>query len=56
MRPNGALRVFGQTAMFFCRLVLEVPTTYFGLRDVRDLSTTYIVSAIFLLLLHLACQ
>jgi hypothetical protein len=32
VRPNGALLVFGQTAMFFYlvhRLVLEVPATYF---------------------------
>jgi uncharacterized membrane protein len=58
VRPNGVLLVFGQTAMFFYlvhRLVLEVPATYFGLRGVGDLATTYVVSAIALVLLYPAC-
>ncbi|HSC05257.1 MAG TPA: heparan-alpha-glucosaminide N-acetyltransferase domain-containing protein [Steroidobacteraceae bacterium] len=58
VRPNGAFLLFGQTAMFFYlvhRLVLEVPATYFGLRGVGDLATTYIVSAILLVLLYPAC-
>ena len=59
VRPNGVFLVFGQTAMFFYlvhRLVLEVPATYFGLRGVGDLSTTYIVSVIMLVLLYPLCR
>jgi len=59
VRPNGVFLVFGQTAMFFYlahRLVLEVPATYFGLRGVGDLATTYIVSAVLLVLLYPACR
>ena len=59
VRPNAVLLVFGQTAMFFYlvhRLVLEVPATYFGLRGVGDLSTTYIVSVIMLVLLYPLCR
>jgi hypothetical protein len=45
--------------MFFYlvhRLVLEVPATYFGLRGVGDLSTTYIVGVVLLILLYPACR
>ena len=59
VRRNGVFLVFGQTAMFFYlvhRLVLEVPATYFGLRGVGDLATTYIVSAVLLVLLYPACR
>jgi hypothetical protein len=59
VRPNGVFLVFGQTAMFFYlvhRLVLEVPATYFGLRGVGDLSTTYIVGVVLLILLYPACR
>ena len=59
VRPNGVFLVFGQTAMFFYlvhRLVFEVPATYFGLRGVGDLSTTYIVSVITLVLLYPLCR
>jgi uncharacterized membrane protein len=59
VRPNGVFLVFGQTAMFFYlvhRLVLEVPATYFGLRGVGDLSTTYIVGVVLLVLLYPACR
>jgi len=45
--------------MFFYlvhRLVFEVPATYFGLRGVGDLSTTYIVSVITLVLLYPLCR
>jgi uncharacterized membrane protein len=59
VRPNGVFLVFGQTAMFFYivhRLVLEVPATYFGLRGVGNLATTYIVSAVLLVLLYPACR
>jgi uncharacterized membrane protein len=58
VRQNGVLLVFGQTAMFFYivhRLVLEVPATYFGLRGVGDLATTYLVSAGLLALLYPTC-
>jgi hypothetical protein len=58
VRPNGVLLVYGQTAMFFYlvhRLVLEVPATYFGLRGIGNLATTYGVSAVLLALLYTAC-
>jgi uncharacterized membrane protein len=58
VRQNGVFLVFGQTAMFFYlvhRLVLEVPATYFGLRGAGDLSTTYIVSVVMLVLLYPLC-
>lgn len=58
VRRNGPLLVFGQTAMFFYivhRLLLEVPATYFGLRGVGGLATTYIVSAILIAALYPAC-
>ena len=59
VRKNGPFLVFGQTAMFFYlvhRLVLEVPATYFGLRGAGDLSTTYIVAVVMLVLLYPACR
>jgi uncharacterized membrane protein len=59
VRKNGVFLVFGQTAMFFYlvhRLALEVPATYFGLRGVGDLSTTYIVAFVMLALLYPACR
>jgi uncharacterized membrane protein len=58
VRRNGILLVFGETAMFFYlvhRLVLEVPATWFGLRGVGGLTTTYVVAAILLVLLYPAC-
>src|SRR5882672_1740909 len=58
VRKNGPFLVFGQTAMFFYlahRLVMEIPATYFGLRGAGDLSTTYIVAAVLLVLLYPAC-
>jgi len=59
VRTNGPFFVFGQTAMFFYlvhRLVMEIPATYFGLRGAGDVSTTYIVAALFLLPLYVACR
>ena len=56
---RGPLLVFGQTAMFFYlahRLVLEVPATYFGLRDTGTLTTTYVVAAAMLVWLYPACR
>jgi uncharacterized membrane protein len=58
VRKNGVFLVFGQTAMFFYiahRLLFEVPATYFGLRGVGDLGTTYVVAFAMLLLLYPAC-
>jgi uncharacterized membrane protein len=58
VRKNGPFLVFGQTAMFFYlahRLALEIPATYFGLRGVGSLSTTYIVAGVLLVLLYPAC-
>jgi uncharacterized membrane protein len=57
-RPNGIVLVFGQTAMFFYlvhRLAFEIPATYFGLRGVGDLGTTYAVSAVAIAALYPAC-
>jgi uncharacterized membrane protein len=59
IRPNGVFLVFGQTSMFFYlvhRLALEVPATYFGLRGIGGLSTTYLTAALMLLLLYPACR
>ena len=59
VRENGVFYVFGQTAMFFYlvhRLVLEIPATYFGLRGVGDITTTYAVSVVLLVLLYPACR
>ena len=59
VRPNGVFLVFGQTAMFFYlahRLALEIPATYFGLRGVGGLATTYIVAVAMLVALYPACR
>jgi uncharacterized membrane protein len=59
VRENGVFLVFGQTAMFFYlvhRLALEIPATYFGLRGVGNLATTYVVAAVLLVLLYPACR
>ena len=58
VRRNGVLLVFGETAMFFYlvhRLVLEVPATWFGLRGIGDITTTYLVAAVLLVALYPAC-
>lgn len=58
VRQNGVFLVFGQTAMFFYlvhRLVFEIPATYFGLRGVGGLTTTYAVSAVLLVAIYPAC-
>lgn len=58
IRKNGVFLVFGQTAMFFYlvhRLAFEIPATYFGLRGAGNLTTTYIVAALMLVLLYPAC-
>jgi uncharacterized membrane protein len=59
VRNNGVFLVFGQTAMFFYlvhRLVFEMPATYFGLRGVGGLGTTYVVAAAMLVALYPACR
>jgi len=59
VRRNGVFLVFGQTAMFFYlvhRLVFEVPATYFGLRGVGDLRTTYLSAMALLLAIYPACR
>jgi uncharacterized membrane protein len=59
VRENGVFLVFGQTAMFFYlahRLAFEIPATYFGLRGVGNLTTTYVVAAVALVLLYPACR
>jgi hypothetical protein len=58
VRENGVFLVFGQTAMFYYlvhRLAFEVPATYFGLRGVGGLGTTYLVAAIMLVAIYPAC-
>lgn len=55
---NGVLLVFGETAMFYYlahRLAFEVPATYFGLRGAGDLTTTYLVALVAVVLLYPAC-
>ena len=57
-RPNGVLLVFGQTAMMFYlvhRLILEGTATHGGLRHFSDLTTTYIISIVLLVLLYPFC-
>jgi uncharacterized membrane protein len=57
-RPNGVLLVFGQTAMIFYlvhRLILEGTATHVGLRHFADLETTFIISAVMLVLLYPFC-
>ena len=59
VRPNGPFLVFGQTAMFFYmthRLAFEIPATYFGLRGVGGLTTTYVVAGLALVALYPACR
>jgi hypothetical protein len=59
VRAGGPLLVFGQTSMFFYlahRLAFEVPATYLGLRGAGGLGTTYLVSAVMLMVLYPACR
>jgi uncharacterized membrane protein len=58
VRENGPFLVFGQTAMFFYlvhRLAFEIPATYWGLRGVAGLGTTWAVAAVMLVLMYPAC-
>jgi uncharacterized membrane protein len=58
VRNNGVFLVFGQTAMFYYlvhRLAFEIPATYFGLRGIGGLTTTYVVSAVALVAIYPAC-
>jgi uncharacterized membrane protein len=59
VRNNGVFLVFGQTAMFYYlvhRLAFEIPATYFGLRGIGGLTTTYVVSAVALVAIYPACR
>ncbi len=59
VRENGVLLVFGQTAMFYYlvhRLAFEVPATYFGLRGIGGLGTTYLTAVVMLIALYPACR
>jgi uncharacterized membrane protein len=59
VREHGVFLVFGQTAMFYYlvhRLVFEVPATYFGLRGVGGLATTYVAAAVLLVAIYPACR
>jgi uncharacterized membrane protein len=58
VRPNGVFLVFGQTSMFFYlvhRLAFEIPATYFGLRGVGGLTTTYVAAGALLIAMYPAC-
>ena len=58
VRSNGVLLVFGQTSMMFYlvhRILLTGTATYGGLSDFTNLTNTYIISAILLLLLYPFC-
>lgn len=58
VRENGPFLVFGQTAMFFYlvhRLAFEIPATYFGLRGVSGLGTTWAVALVMLVLMYPTC-
>lgn len=58
VRQNGVLLVFGQTSMMFYlvhRLLLTGSGTYGGLRNITDLNTCYIISAVMLILLYPFC-
>ena len=59
VRKNGVLLVFGQTSMFFYlihRLVMEGLAHWGGLRGAGTISTTYIVSVVFLIILYPLCR
>ena len=58
VRPNGVLLVFGQTSMMFYlvhRIFLTGTATYGGLSDFTNLTNTYIITGVLLLLLYPFC-
>jgi len=58
VRPNGVLLVFGQTSMIFYlvhRIFLTGTATYGGLNDFTNLTNTYIITGILLVLLYPFC-
>ena len=58
VRPNGVLLVFGQTSMIFYlvhRIFLTGTGTFAGMKDITDLSGTYIITGIMLLALYPFC-
>ncbi|GAA0822845.1 heparan-alpha-glucosaminide N-acetyltransferase domain-containing protein [Colwellia asteriadis] len=57
-RPNGVLLVFGQTSMMFYlvhRIFLTGTATYGGLDNFTNLTNTYIITGVLLLLLYPFC-
>jgi len=58
VRSNGVLLVFGQTSMMFYlvhRIFLTGSGTYGGLRDFTNLTNTYLITGVLLLLLYPFC-
>jgi uncharacterized membrane protein YcfT len=58
VRSNGVLLVFGQTSMMFYlvhRILLTGTATYGGLSDFTNLTNTYIISGVLLVLLYPFC-
>ncbi|MEI6894172.1 MAG: heparan-alpha-glucosaminide N-acetyltransferase domain-containing protein [Colwellia sp.] len=58
VRSNGVLLVFGQTSMMFYlvhRIVLTGTATYGGLHSFTNLSNTYLITGVALLLLYPFC-
>ena len=58
VRPNGVLLVFGQTSMMFYlvhRIFLTGTATYGGLSDFTNLTNTYIITGVLLLILYPFC-
>ena len=58
VRTNGVLLVFGQTSMIFYlvhRILLTGTATYAGLNDFTNLTSTYIITGILLVLLYPFC-
>ena len=59
VRKNGVLLVFGQTAMIFYlvhRVFLTGTASYAGLSDFTDLTNTYLIAGMMLLLLYPFCH
>ncbi len=57
-RTNGVLLVFGQTSMMFYlvhRILLTGTATYGGLSDFTNLTNTYLITVVLLLLLYPFC-
>lgn len=58
VRPNGIFLVFGQTSMMFYlvhRIFLTGTATYGGLSDFTNLTNTYIITGVLLMMLYPFC-